>query len=361
MAKPNYHLHLKGFVGGWDFDSDYVDYILNKYKGEHVNVLIDSTGGYVGTALSVAAAFRRHGDVSVHLVGLNASAATIASLGAKHISIDKAAMYLVHKCSTSFFKWAQLNADQFDDLIKDLTKTKENLDKFDLNASRQYAARCKRKPEDMLDLMAKEQWLTAEEALEWGFVDEVTELEDEKAPQLTEALIDAMAAAGMPLPPLPNLKELKDEKQSGIMSILKALSSLFKGNEKVPAEVSENLIINNDNNNSISMEKTLTLLCALLAVDAFKIEDGKFSMTEQQLDSIEAALSEKDSKISDQAKEIEDLKKQKLELQAKIDKKPGAETSQVTENSKGSKDEKSDLDSYIEDWNNSKAVFDMLP
>ncbi|MCH5234754.1 MAG: ATP-dependent Clp protease proteolytic subunit [Muribaculaceae bacterium] len=359
MAKPNYHLHLKGYVGGWDFDSDYVDYILQKYKDEHVNVLIDSTGGLVGTALSIAAAFRRHGNVSVHLVGLNASAATIASLGAKHISIDKAAMYLVHKCSSYFFKWAQLNADQFDDLIKDLTKTKENLDKFDLNASRQYAARCKRKPEDMLDLMAKEQWLTAEEALEWGFVDEITALEDEKAPQLTEGLVNAMAAAGMPLPPLPSIKELKDEKQSGLMSILKALSSLFKGNEKVGAEVSENLKINN--NSSISMEKTLTLLCALLAVNAFKLEDGKTSITEQQLDSIEAALSEKDSKISQQTKEIEDLKKQNQDLQAKLDKKPGAETSQVTEDSKGSKEEKSDVDNYVDDWNNAKAAYDMLP
>ena len=358
MAKPNYHLHLKGFVGGWDFDSDYVDYILEKYKDEHVNVLIDSTGGLVGTALSVAAAFRRHGNVSVHFVGFNASAATIASLGAKHISIDKAAMYLVHKCSTSFFKWAQLNADQFDDLIKDLTKTKENLDKFDLNASRQYAARCKRKPEDMLELMAKEQWLTADEALEWGFVDEITELEDEKAPQLTEGLINAMADAGMPLPPLPNLKELKEEKQSGLMSILKALSSLFKGNERVAAEVSENIQTNN--NNSISM-KTLALLCAVLAVESLKVEDGKCSVTEQQLDLIEAALSQKESKISDQSKEIEDLKKQNQDLQAKLDKKPGAETSQVTEDSKRSKEEKSDIDNYVDDWNKAKATFDMLP
>ena len=25
----DYQLHLKGFVGGYDFDADYVDYILN--------------------------------------------------------------------------------------------------------------------------------------------------------------------------------------------------------------------------------------------------------------------------------------------------------------------------------------------
>ena len=29
----DYQLHLKGFVGGYDFDADYVDYILNNNKG----------------------------------------------------------------------------------------------------------------------------------------------------------------------------------------------------------------------------------------------------------------------------------------------------------------------------------------
>ena len=88
MAQTNYHLHLKGYVGGYDFDAAYVDYILGKHKDEQVNVLIDSLGGSVATALSIAAAFSNHGNVAVHYVGMNASAATIASLGAKHVSID---------------------------------------------------------------------------------------------------------------------------------------------------------------------------------------------------------------------------------------------------------------------------------
>ena len=113
MPQTQYNLHLKGFVGGADFDRNYVDYILAKNAGKEVNVLIDSLGGNLATALSIAAAFKNHGKVSVHFVGMNASAATIASLGAAHISMDKNAMYLVHKCSTAFFEWGSLNADQF--------------------------------------------------------------------------------------------------------------------------------------------------------------------------------------------------------------------------------------------------------
>ena len=85
MPQTQYNLHLKGFVGGADFDRNYVDYILAKNAGKEVNVLIDSLGGNLATALSIAAAFKNHGKVSVHFVGMNASAATIASLGAARL------------------------------------------------------------------------------------------------------------------------------------------------------------------------------------------------------------------------------------------------------------------------------------
>ena len=70
MATTQYNLHLKGFVGGADFDRNYVDYILAKNAGKEVNVLIDSLGGNLATALSIAAAFKNHGKVSVHFVGM---------------------------------------------------------------------------------------------------------------------------------------------------------------------------------------------------------------------------------------------------------------------------------------------------
>ena len=49
MAKNKYQLHLKGYVGSWDFDADYVDYILGKNPDKEVAVLIDSPGGQLTT------------------------------------------------------------------------------------------------------------------------------------------------------------------------------------------------------------------------------------------------------------------------------------------------------------------------
>ena len=122
MPNIAYNITLKGYVEVLDFDRSKVDKELAKNEDKQVNVLIDSLGGSLATGLSISAAFKNHGKVNVHFVGLNASAATIASLGAAHISIDAVAMYLVHKCSMALFEWGSLNSDQFSTLIVPLDK-----------------------------------------------------------------------------------------------------------------------------------------------------------------------------------------------------------------------------------------------
>ena len=94
MSKNAYHLQLKGYVGGADFDRKAVNNILEKNQGKQVNVLIDSTGGNPATRLSITSAFKNHGNVAVHFVGLNASVATFVSIGASHISINTGVLYL---------------------------------------------------------------------------------------------------------------------------------------------------------------------------------------------------------------------------------------------------------------------------
>ena len=153
-----------------------------------MNALIDSLGGSLATGLSISTAFKNHGKVNVHFVVLNASAATIVSLGAAHISIDAGAMYLEHQCSLAFFEWGCLDSAQFDTLIADCEKIKADLDKLDPNCAQLYVKRCKRKTEDLLVLMKVVDWLSPKEALNCGFVNEITDLEDESAPRLIDAL-----------------------------------------------------------------------------------------------------------------------------------------------------------------------------
>lgn len=333
MPKTAYNISLKGYVGGADFDRMTVDKTLSQNEGKRVNVLIDSLGGSLATGLSISAAFKNHGDVAVHFVGLNASAATIASLGAAHISMDAGAMYLVHQCSMAFFEWGSLNSAQFATLIADCEKIKADLDKLDLNCAQLYAARCKRKPEDLLALMKAGGWLTAKEALDWGFVDEITDLADEPAPKLTDALASAMASEGMPIPNMP-LSE--SDKESAFAKFISALTSFFKPST---------------NHITTAMNKTYTFLCAVLGISAIALTDNAASLSDEQLTALDNALKEKDDALAAKDKTIADL-------QAKLAAKPADESKQVVEDSKpGDNAPKNDVEQYVDTYNSARALY----
>ena len=336
MSKTAYNISLKGYVGGLDFDRSTVDKTLAKFEGKQVNVLIDSLGGSLATGLSISAAFKNHGKVNVHFVGLNASAATIASLGAAHISIDAGAMYLVHQCSMAFFEWGSLNSAQFDTLIADCEKIKTDLDKLDLNCAQLYAARCKRKPEDLLALMKVGGWLSAKEALDWGFVDEITDLADEPAPKLTDTLASAMANAGIPIPHIPIAV---GDKESTFAKFISALTSFFRPNATI------------SNSITTAMNKTYTFICAVLGLSAIELSENRASLSDEQLSALE-------NHIADLGKKVEDRDKTIADLQAKLAAKPADESKQVVEDSKpGEQQPKNDVEQFVDAYNSARALY----
>lgn len=199
MSKT-YDLYLINSVGSYSFDADYVRYILSRKAGKPVNVLIDSLGGSLAAALSISAAFRDHGDVHVHFTGMSASAATIASLGAKEITMASDAWYLIHKASIEIYEWASLNADQIEEKCRELEKKKAELARFDLAIAGYYAKRCKKDPKDLHDLMSKETFISAKEALEWGFVDSIEDIEGDEKAEITEKIAADLTARGIKIP-----------------------------------------------------------------------------------------------------------------------------------------------------------------
>ena len=325
MAKKNYNLHLKGYVGGWDFDADYVDYVLGKNQAGEVNVLIDSLGGSLAKALSIVAAFRNHGNVNVHFVGMNASAATIASLGAKHVSMDSSAMYLVHKCSMEFFQWASANSDKLRSIIKEAEQMKEDLDKMDANVAEMYAAKCKREPSQLLALMKKGGWLTAKEALDWGFVDEITDFEDDMAPVITDDMAADMSTAGIPMP-----EGFSRVNPSAFNRFVVALTNFFKSNQN------NNEKMNTENSTKANAEeKVASPASETITADAHA-----------------KAIADKDAEIKALRDEIEALKKA-----------PGDSTSHIVdENKKGTASlDPNSPEAFFETKARAQELYDMLP
>ncbi len=335
-----YQLRLKGYVGGWNFDADYVEYVLDKNKDNEVNVLINSLGGSVSTAFSVSAAFKRHGNVHVHYEGMNASAATIASLGAKKVSMDCNAMYLVHKCCQEVFKWDMLNADQLEQLIAECEKAKKDLEKIDLNIASAYAARCKKNTDDLLQLMKEGGWLNASEALEWGFVDEVTDLPDAEKPQMTEDVVNFMASEGIPMPNLPEGTETR----SMMQRLVEAIQGFFHKEQQQMTD---------------KMKKNFMNVCQVLKCEFLDIEQEKVDITDEQMQRIEdkmvsdnATITDLTQKVDTLSQEISDLKDQINSLQQK----PADDSGQVIDNG-----QRQDSDDYFAVVNEAQNMFNQIP
>ena len=339
MAQTQYHLHLKGYVGGYDFDRNYVDYVLARYEGKPVNVLIDSLGGSLATALSIASAFKNHGDVTVHFVGMNASAATVASLGAKRITMDASAMYLVHKCSAEFFEWGNLNADQLAAVRDNCEAAIRDLNKLDNNVASMYASKCSKPQADLLNLMKEGGWLNAKEACEWGFVDEITDMGETK-PVLTDAVASAMAAAGIPIPNVPAA-----DKETAFARFLAAISSLFKNK-------------NDDSVNHTEITKTqahmnqfLPLLGKALNIEGFAVGENGCSLTLEQLKSVEAALSARDQRIAELADEL-----------AAVKQSPGdTSTAVINEGKQDTPQPQDEVASFAQTCSSAQQLFNQLP
>lgn len=141
------------------------DELYTKGKGKPVTVKVNSPGGEVFAASTIRSILQDYpGRVTADIVGLAASAATIVVTGADVVKIRETAMYMIHDPWTI----AMGNADEMRKAAEVLDKVKESL----VNA---YEIKTGKSRDELAALMSEETWMTAEQALEMGFVDEISE------------------------------------------------------------------------------------------------------------------------------------------------------------------------------------------
>lgn len=324
----DYQIIIDDYIGDrWlGTDKQSIRRQLARHKDEHVDVKISSLGGSLDDGLDIRQQFIDHGDVTAHLHGFVASAATVLAMGAKRIVMGKYALFLVHQCSNEVFEWGQMNATDLQTLIDRLQKNKEDNEKIDGVLAAMYASRCKNhSQEELLDLLKESKWLTAQEALDWGFIDEIKD--DDEAPEMTNALARKFNSAGLPLT---GLEIQPDSAAFGfhtILDSLKAIKDMLTPKNKLAAcdDTSTKLVI---------MEKKFTNVASLLNLEAIAMTDGSATLTEDQMQAIEDRLNALESQhhadantIAERDNTINDLEQQVKNLQAA----PAAETSKVDE------------------------------
>ena len=158
------------FGDGWTFER-----FSNEVKNlpvSNLTIKVKSNGGDVFEAFAIHDAIKAMpARVTVDIVGASASAATIIAAAGDVVRISENSRYLVHNAQT----WTTGNKEA---IMKDV----EMLESVDNQIINTYIKRTGKSREQLTDLMKEERWMTAQEALDWGFVDEI--IKDKKITNL---------------------------------------------------------------------------------------------------------------------------------------------------------------------------------
>ena len=148
-----------------------VESALQNANHQPVTVEIASNGGDVFAGSEIYSLLKGYdNDVTVNIVGLAASAASVIAMAGDAVKIAPTAQIMIHKAWTN----SQGNAD-------DLEHQANVLGTIDQSIASAYEKKTGMSQDELLQMMSNETWLTAKDAVDKGFADEIM-FEDEQTP-----------------------------------------------------------------------------------------------------------------------------------------------------------------------------------
>ncbi|GAA5416202.1 ATP-dependent Clp protease proteolytic subunit [Paraliobacillus ryukyuensis] len=132
-------------------------------NGEDLEVIINSGGGEVYAASEIYTDLKSYdGNVETRIVGLAASAASVIAMAGDKVMIAPTAEIMIHNASMIS------RGDH-----REMGKTAHMLQNTDKTIANAYRLKSGMEEKELLELMGEETWLTPQDALEKGFVDEI--------------------------------------------------------------------------------------------------------------------------------------------------------------------------------------------
>lgn len=132
-------------------------------KGEDLEVEINSPGGDVYAGSEIYTALKSYsGDSVGKIVGIAASAASVAACGVKKLLISPTGQFMIHNV------WCTAMGD-----YRDLEHAADILKGWNKSIANAYMLKTGMSQSELLSLMNKESWLTAQDAVRLKFADEI--------------------------------------------------------------------------------------------------------------------------------------------------------------------------------------------
>lgn len=322
-------LDIIGGIGMWPNTKERFNDFFKQNEGEDIVLNISSLGGDVDTGLFANQALRKHtGKTTVNLSGFIASSATIISSGADVVNIAAGSFYLIHKVMNFVDVFGMLNADDIEETIRSLEKNKAENVKMDAEVVQIYKRKTGKPESEIMELMKEDTFITAKEALEFGFVDNI--INDEQMGLTNEVMFKMVASADVPkemrkkmnarIKARTNMSENKD--QNFVDKITGAIdeklnSFLSKINKREDAQKTEETVRQEAQKENEAEDKKFNEALEAKVNEISSEFEGKFN--------------ELSARVEEAEKHNEDLKKENSELAAKLAKATASET-KVEEN-----------------------------
>ena len=140
--------------------------------GSDVVIEVNSNGGLVTVGSDIYTTLKNYsGHVTVEVTGMAASACSVAIMGADKVVISPTAQIMIHK---ALLNYVSGNSDDFESAANALKASDRGI----INA---YKAKTGLSEDELLELMKNETYMSADEAVEKGFADEVMTFDEQQA------------------------------------------------------------------------------------------------------------------------------------------------------------------------------------
>jgi ATP-dependent protease ClpP protease subunit len=257
-------------IGSYEINAKQFDEDLKSIKADTIHLRINSYGGDVIDGNAIFNSLQRHSaKVITHIDGIAASMASVVAMAGEEVRMADNALLMIHNPWTVTIG----NAEE-------LRKDADLLDKVRGTILGAYS-RSQYSDEEIIDLMDADTWMTAQEALDAGFVDEI-----ETGLRAAAQSYSAQSIGGIEVPA---------EKQIAAMS--KQIDALSKSATEISAKLD-------------AKDAELTTVSAELADARAEVESAELAKAgaEALAKKIEGELETKAAEVKAKEVEIEQAK-----------------------------------------------------
>lgn len=138
---------------------------LSDIKASQIDLHINSPGGDVFDGITIYNLLKQHpANVTTYIDGLAGSIASVIALAGNQINMAENALFMIH--------------NPFGMVMGDATEMRKMADRLDIvrdSIAKAYVSKTEKPEAEIQALMDAETWMTADEAKEYGFADEIEE------------------------------------------------------------------------------------------------------------------------------------------------------------------------------------------